>query len=135
MYYTALTYAILKLSFSKRRLGRCHPVFEIYHREKSNVLIKKIETLVSKYDAQKLQRQVFVSGRIKTMNESIYYTVDAIHNAISENKKIKFQYYQWNVRRKRTDGKDVSLDVVVEQMKIKIKQAILYVMVKYKGKK
>lgn len=33
------------------------------------------------------------------MNESIYYTVDAIHNAISENKKIRFQYYQWNVKK------------------------------------
>ena len=33
------------------------------------------------------------------MNESIYYTVDAIHNAISENKKIEFQYYQWNVKK------------------------------------
>lgn len=67
--------------------------------KKSNTLIKKLEKLVSKYDAQKLQRQVYVSGRIKTMNESIYYTVDAIHNAISENKKINFQYYQWNVKK------------------------------------
>ena len=33
------------------------------------------------------------------MNESIYYIVDAIHNAISENKKIKFQYFQWNVKK------------------------------------
>ena len=67
--------------------------------KKTNILIKKLEKLVSKYDAQKLQRQVYVSGRIKTMNESIYYTVDTIHNAISENKKIKFQYYQWNVKK------------------------------------
>lgn len=66
---------------------------------KTNSLIKKLETLVSKYDAAKLQRQVFVSGRIKTMNESIYYTVDAIHNAISENKKIRFQYFQWNIKK------------------------------------
>lgn len=66
---------------------------------KSNTLIKKLERLVSKYEAQKLQRQVYVSGRIKTMNESIYYTVDAIHNAISENRKIKFQYYQWNIKK------------------------------------
>ena len=75
--------------------------------KKTNALIKKLETLVSKYDAQKLQRQVYVSGRIKTMNESIYYTVDAIHNAITENKKIKFQYYQWNVKKEmelRHDG-------------------------------
>lgn len=67
--------------------------------KKSNALIRKLEKFVSRYDAQKLQRQVYVSGRIKTMNESIYYTVDAIHNAISMNKKIRFQYYQWNVQK------------------------------------
>ena len=66
---------------------------------KTNDLIRKLEKLVSKYDAMKLQRQVYVSGRIKTMNESIYYTVDAIHNAISENRKIRFQYFQWNVKK------------------------------------
>ena len=74
---------------------------------KSNALIKKLEKLVSKHDAQKLQRQVYVSGRIKTMNESIYYNVDAIHNAITENRKIKFQYFQWNVKKEmelRHDG-------------------------------
>ena len=31
--------------------------------------------------------------------KSIYYTVDAIHNAISENRKICFQYFQWNVKK------------------------------------
>lgn len=66
---------------------------------KSNALIRKLEKLVSKYEAMKLQRQVFVSGRIKTMNESIYCIVDAIHNAISENRKIRFQYFQWNVKK------------------------------------
>ena len=74
---------------------------------KSNALIKKLEKLVSKHDAMKLQRQVYVSGRIKTMNESIYYNVDAIHNAITENRKIKFQYFQWNVKKEmelRHDG-------------------------------
>ena len=67
--------------------------------KKTNALIRKLEKLVSRHDAQKLQRQVYVSGRIKTMNESIYYTVDAIHNAISENRKIRFQYFQWNVKK------------------------------------
>lgn len=69
--------------------------------KKSNVLIRKLEKQVSKYEAQKLQRQVFVSGRIKTMNESIYYTVDVIHAAISGNRKIRFQYYQWNVKKEQ----------------------------------
>ena len=67
--------------------------------KKSNELIKKLEKQVSKYDAKLLQRQVYVSGRIKTMNESIYYNVDTIHNAITNNCKIKFQYFQWNIKK------------------------------------
>ena len=67
--------------------------------KKSNELIKKLENQVSKYDAKLLQRQVYVSGRIKTMNESIYYNVDTIHNAITNNCKIKFQYFQWNIKK------------------------------------
>ena len=68
--------------------------------KKSNELIKKIEGLASKYEASQLQRQVYVSGRIKTMNESIYYNVDKIHTAIGANSKITFQYFQWDVNKK-----------------------------------
>lgn len=68
--------------------------------KKSTELIKKIESLASKFDAKHLQRQVFVTNRIKTMNESIYYNVDMIHSAISENSKIKFQYFEWTVDKK-----------------------------------
>ncbi|SEV99996.1 helix-turn-helix transcriptional regulator [[Clostridium] fimetarium] len=68
--------------------------------KKSNELIKKIEGFASKYEAKQLQRQVFVTERIKTMNETIYYNVDKIHAAIGTNVKIKFQYFQWNVDKK-----------------------------------
>lgn len=67
--------------------------------KKSNELIKKIEGFASKYEAGQLHRQVFVSGRIKTMNESIYYNVDVIHGAIAANRQIRFQYFQWNVEK------------------------------------
>lgn len=63
--------------------------------KKSNELIKKIKSLVSHHQASKLQRQVYVHGRIKTMNESIYYNVDALHAAIAGNKCIQFQYCNW----------------------------------------
>lgn len=75
--------------------------------KKSNELISKIEKIASKHEAKQLQRQVFVSERIKTMNESIYYNVDIIHSAIANNAKIKFQYFQWNVNKQqelRHDG-------------------------------
>lgn len=65
---------------------------------KSSELIGKLESLASKYEARKLQRQVYVNGRIKTMNESIYYSVDTLHTAIAENKQIRFQYCGWNTK-------------------------------------
>ena len=67
--------------------------------KKSNDLIKKIEGLGSNYEASQLQRQVYTSGRIKTVNENIYYNVDILHNAINQNSKIKFHYFQWNVKK------------------------------------
>lgn len=67
--------------------------------QKSQKLIKKLEGLVSKYEATQLQRQVYITGRVKTMNESIYYNVDKLHAALSADAQIQFQYYQWNVKK------------------------------------
>ena len=76
--------------------------------KKSNELIKKLENLCSTYEAKQLQRQVYVQDRIKAMNESVYYSVDAIHTAIADNKKISFQYFNWNEKKEmvlRHNGK------------------------------
>ena len=66
---------------------------------KSRSLLKKLEQLSGKYDAGKLQRQVYVAGRIKTENESIYYNIDCIHTAIQENRQISFEYLEWNLKK------------------------------------
>ncbi len=79
--------------------------------KKSNELIKKLTGLVSDYEASQLKRQVVVQGRIKTMNESIYYLVDEIHAAISNNKKIQFEYYQWNLEKKMVPRRDKKYEV------------------------
>lgn len=51
--------------------------------KKSEALIHKLESLVSVYEAGQLQRQVLTAGRVKSMNESIYYSVDTLHAAHS----------------------------------------------------
>ena len=74
---------------------------------KSSDLIRKLSGLASRHEAKYLQRQVVISGRVKTMNESIYYNVDKIHAAIGEDSRIRFKYFQWNVRKEpelRKDG-------------------------------
>ena len=68
---------------------------------KSNKLIKKIEGLASNNEAKSLHRQVYVANRIKTTNESVYYNVDDIQKAISENHKVSFQYFQWNPNKEK----------------------------------
>ena len=75
--------------------------------KKTLSLIKKIEGLASAYDAQLLQRQVYVRNRVKSMNESVYYNVDEISNAITQDKAIRFRYFDYTVtkeRRFRRDG-------------------------------
>ena len=67
--------------------------------KKSSELIKKLQGLVSVHEGKQLQRQLYVSGGRKTINESIYYNVDTLHNAIATNCKIRFQYFQWNVKK------------------------------------
>ncbi|MCR4762890.1 MAG: WYL domain-containing protein [Lachnospiraceae bacterium] len=79
--------------------------------KKSRELIKKLMTLTSQYETMQLQRQVVVQGRIKTMNESIYYIVDDIHRAIAENKQIRFEYMQWNTQKKLEPRKDTLYQV------------------------
>ena len=65
--------------------------------QKSRDLIKKIEGLTSKYEAQELHRQVLITGRPKSVNESIYINVDILNRAINQNSQVKFQYFQWDV--------------------------------------
>jgi predicted DNA-binding transcriptional regulator YafY len=74
--------------------------------KKTQVLIKKLEKFASVYEAQQLNRQVFVTNRIKSMNESIYYNVDKIHLGIAQNRRIRFHYFEYNRAKERVFRKD-----------------------------
>lgn len=77
--------------------------------KKSNLLISKLEKNASKYEAHNLQRQVYVTNRVKTDNEAILYNIDFIHEAIGDNKKIIFKYCEWNIKKElvyRNNGED-----------------------------
>ena len=74
---------------------------------KSRELIQKLEKFVSRHQAAQLHRQVYITGRVKSMNESIYYNIDKLHDAINAGVQIRFQYAQWNLNKEmelRRDG-------------------------------
>lgn len=65
-------------------------------RKKSTVLIGKLAGLTSRHQARALQRQVFMGQRVKSMNESAYYAVDAIHTAIAQGRMVTFRYFDFD---------------------------------------
>lgn len=72
-------------------------------RKKSDQLIATLTGLfASQWQAQDLKRQVYSSGQVKSMNESIYYTVDALHRAIAQNRQVGFKYQHWTLDKKKT---------------------------------
>ena len=69
--------------------------------KKSRELIEKLCKECNVYDAGLMKRNVLVSGRVKSMNETIYYSVDTIQEAISQNRQIGFRYFDWGMDGKR----------------------------------
>jgi len=69
--------------------------------KKSRELIEKLCQQCNEQDAALMKRNVLVSGRVKSMNETIYYNVDAIQEAISQNKQITFRYFDWDLSGRR----------------------------------
>lgn len=78
--------------------------------KKSEELIKKLESLASKFEAKQIRRQVIVSNRVKAINEKIYYNVDNIHHAITDGKQIRFKYFDIGIDKKKhyRDGERIA---------------------------
>ena len=69
--------------------------------KKSRELIEKLCNQCNEHDARLMKRNVVVSGRVKSMNETIYYNVDTIQEAIAERRQIIFKYFDWGIDGKR----------------------------------
>lgn len=65
--------------------------------KKTQGLVEKLESLVSKNQANSIVTQVYIDPNTKCDNEEIYYIIDALHTAIKEKKKVKFFYKRRNI--------------------------------------
>ena len=75
---------------------------------KSKDLIHKLSSLTSEFQAKQLERLIIVTDRLKGLNESVYYSIDAIHSAVLQKQKISFKYFNHGIDKKkvyRNDGK------------------------------
>ena len=70
-------------------------------KKKSDELITKLSSLTSSEQAKHLRREIYIADRAKSINETIYYSIDKIHQAVNESKKISFKYFDYDVRKNR----------------------------------
>ena len=73
--------------------------------KKSRELIGKLMRLTNEQKARQLNRAVYIRNRMKTGNESVYYNVDALHEAMNLNRQIEFKYGEWNTGKKLVEKK------------------------------
>ena len=69
--------------------------------KKSTALIEKLGHLTSTAQAEQLNRRIYMGGTPKPENESIYYNVDTIHNAVQKKQQITFQYYEYTPQKEK----------------------------------
>lgn len=61
-------------------------------KKKTAQLIEKTDSLVSRQQAVRLKKQVFINDRIKCDNEEIFYSIDSLDSAIKSEKKVRLKY-------------------------------------------
>ena len=64
---------------------------------KSRQLIRKLESLASVYESRQLRRQGFAENRIRTINENVYYSIDMIQRALTENEGERYSVSPWGL--------------------------------------
>ena len=84
--------------------------------EQSLELVSKLADLISSHKRDILKRHLYIESRAKTDHSGIIEYVDKIHQAITENRKIKFKYFEYNANKEkvlRYDGYTYSLSPCV----------------------
>lgn len=69
--------------------------------KKSFELIEKISELAPITDRKTLKHQIVVANKLKSVNETVYYSIDSLYRGITEKKQVRFRYYTWDVRKNK----------------------------------
>ena len=68
---------------------------------KSREIISKLEIFAGVHRSRELSRQVYVEDRVKSQNNTSIYSIDSIHTAINEKKKLSFKYFYFNSNKEK----------------------------------
>lgn len=60
----------------------------------AQMLVTNIKTLANNYEQEKLDGRIHVVGRIKSRNESVFGTIDTLHEAMRQKRQAIFSYFR-----------------------------------------
>ena len=70
--------------------------------EKAAQLTDKLSRQLSRHQAARLKRQIWVTGGVaKAENQRIYYTLDQLSEAINNDHQVSYQYMEWTLDKGR----------------------------------
>ena len=70
-------------------------------QRKSDALVAGVKRLATKRQRKLLDKRVHVEGRIKMQNESVFYSVDRIQEALAGKRKISFTYFKYDAEKRK----------------------------------
>lgn len=84
----------------------------------SATLVRAIKSLGSKHQVKGLEKRVYVGGRVKSQNDSVFRNVDTIQEALAAKRKISFTYasYDCLARMKLRHGGQAYVQTPVQLM-------------------
>lgn len=66
-------------------------------KSQSSSLIRKLAALSSTHESALLRREIVLAGRVKAQEEHSFAGLDVLHEAIAQNKQIRFRYFDWGI--------------------------------------
>ena len=70
-------------------------------QERARAITGKVLKLTDRHTRASLNRQSYVAGRVRSMNDSIFYHLDDLHTAIANDWQITFKYFYFTPKKQK----------------------------------
>ena len=83
-----------------RLIAECVQAAKFVDEKRADKLSEIVYSLVSEKQADEMRHHAFVKDRVKTLNKTVFYTINTLHKAIHSPRrpKIKFQYLKYTLQ-------------------------------------
>ena len=94
-------------------LADCVAANRTISREKKEEIIRKLLSMLSVHQAEKIEKILHFENGASSVSEQLYYTIDKISDAISDNRKISFFYCNPMMKGSKTETKSTVITPAV----------------------